>query len=141
MVGGTMESPIVTVLDIWETLVPCMWMLRIVHAQDVHNHPINDLYLAISFGVESNEFCELGVQQRRETRPKGVEEPVVSVIDDGMWYPKMDPHSFKEDLGCICHCDILLTGCDDDHLRQPINDHKHTVISLLGGRQARHLIH
>ena len=32
MVSGTMESPSVNVLDIWETLIPCMRMLRIVHA-------------------------------------------------------------------------------------------------------------
>jgi hypothetical protein len=32
MVGGTMESPIVTVLNIGERLVPCMRMLRVVHA-------------------------------------------------------------------------------------------------------------
>jgi hypothetical protein len=31
MASGTMESPIVTMLDIWETLVPCMGILRIVH--------------------------------------------------------------------------------------------------------------
>jgi hypothetical protein len=133
MAGGTMESPVVTVLDIGETLVPCTWMLRIVHAQDVHNHLIDDLCLAIGLGVESSGFCELGVQQRPETRPKGVEEPVVSVKDDGLWYPKVDPHSFEEELGSICRCDILLTGCEDGHLRKPINDHKHTVISFLGG--------
>jgi hypothetical protein len=102
MAGGTMESPVVTVLDIWETLVPCTGMLRIVHAQDVHNHPIDDLGLAIGLGVERSGFCELGVQQRPETRPKGVEEPVVSVRDDGLWYPKVDPNSFEEELGSIC---------------------------------------
>jgi hypothetical protein len=128
-----MQSHVVTMLDIWETIVPCTGMLRIVHAQDVHNHPIDDLCLAIGLGVESNGFCELGVQQRPETRPKGVEEPIVSVRDDGMWYPKVDPNSFEEELGSICHCDSLLTGCEDVHLRKPINDHKHAVISLLGG--------
>ena len=51
-----------------------------------------------------------------KTRPKHVEELVVSVEDDGLWYPKMDPHSFEEELGSIfCH-DILLAGCEDDHL-------------------------
>jgi hypothetical protein len=107
----------------------------------VHNHSIDDLCLAIGLGVESSGFCELGVQQRQETRPKGVEEPDVSVGDDGLWYPKVDPHSFKEELGSICCCDILLTGCEDGHLRKSINDHKNIVISLLGGRQARHVIH
>jgi hypothetical protein len=54
-----MESPVVTVLNIGETLIPCMWMLRVVHALDVHNHPIGDLCL----GVERSGFSELGVQQ------------------------------------------------------------------------------
>ena len=62
------------------------------------------------------DFCELGVQQRPKTRPKCVEEPVVSVGDDGMWYPKVDPNSFEEDLGSIFRCDILLIGCEDGHL-------------------------
>ena len=113
MVSGAMESPIVTMLSIWETLVPCTWMLRIVHAQDVHNHSIDDLCLAISLGLESSGFGELGVQQRPDTRLKGVEESVVSVRDDGLWYPKVDPHLFREKLRIICHCDILLKGCED----------------------------
>jgi hypothetical protein len=66
--------------------------------------------------VERSGFCELGVQQRLETRPKGVEEPVVSVGDDGLLYPKVNPNSFKEELGSICHCDILLTSYEDGHL-------------------------
>jgi hypothetical protein len=118
-----------------------MGMLRIVHAQDVHNHLIDDLGLAIGLGVERSGFCELGVQQRPETRPKGVEEPVVSVGDDGLWYPKVNPNSFEEELGSIYHCDILLTGCEDGHLRKPINDHKHTVISCAWWMKTRHVIH
>jgi hypothetical protein len=141
MASGTMESPIVTLLDIWETLVPCTGMLKIVHAQDVHNHLIEDLSLAIDLGVESSGFFELGVQQRPENRPKGVEEPIVSVGDDGLWYPKVDQNLFEEDIGSICHYDILLTCCEDGHLRKLINDHKHTIIFVLGGRQTKHVIH
>jgi hypothetical protein len=141
MAGGTMESPIVTVLDIRETLVPCTWMIRIVHMQDVHNHSIDEIFLSISLGVKSNGFCELSVQHRPETGPKGVEEPDVLVRDDGLWYPKVDPHSFKEDLGSIFFCDILLTDCENGHLRKPINDHKHVVISFLGGQKTRHVVH
>jgi hypothetical protein len=63
MVGGAMESPVVIVLNIGETLIPCMWMLRFVHARDVHNHLIDDLCLAVCLGVESSGFRELGVQQ------------------------------------------------------------------------------
>ena len=62
-----MESHVVTVLDIWETLVPCTGMLRILHVQDVHNHPIDKLSLAIGFGLESSGFCHLGVQKRPDT--------------------------------------------------------------------------
>jgi hypothetical protein len=63
MVGGAMESPIVIVLNIGEALIPCTWILRVVHARDVHNHLIEDLYLVISLGVESIGFSDLGVQQ------------------------------------------------------------------------------
>jgi hypothetical protein len=31
MVSGAMESHVVTVLNIGETLIPCMWMIRFVH--------------------------------------------------------------------------------------------------------------
>ena len=63
MVGGAMESSVVDVLNIGKTLIPCMWILRVVNAQDVHNHSIDDLCLAVSLGVESSVFSELGVQK------------------------------------------------------------------------------
>jgi hypothetical protein len=79
----------------------------------VHNHLIDKLGLAIGLGVERSGFCEIGVQQRPKTRPKGVEELVVSVGDDGLWYPKVNPNLFKEYLGSISHCESLLRGCED----------------------------
>jgi hypothetical protein len=57
-----MESPIVTMMNIEETLIPCTWMFRVVHAHDVPNHLIDDLCLAICLVVERNGFSELGVQ-------------------------------------------------------------------------------
>ena len=107
----------------------------------MHDHLIDDLGLAIFLRVEGSGFCELGVQQTPETRPKGVEEHVVSVGDDGLWYPKVYPHSFKEEIGSICRCDILITGCEDGHPQKPINDHKHAVISLLAEWKSRDVIH
>jgi hypothetical protein len=50
MVNGAMESHVVVVLNIRNTLIPCTWMLRVIHVQDVHNHPIDDLSLAIGLG-------------------------------------------------------------------------------------------
>jgi hypothetical protein len=43
--------------------MPCAWVLGIVHAQDMHYHPIDDLSLAICLGVEGSGIGELGVQQ------------------------------------------------------------------------------
>jgi hypothetical protein len=37
-------------------------VLRIVHVQDVHDHLIDDLDLAIHLWVEGSGFVELGVQ-------------------------------------------------------------------------------
>jgi hypothetical protein len=111
-----MERLIAAMLDIWETLVPCTGILRILHAQDVHNQLIDDLSLAIGLGVESGGFCELGVQHRPKTRPKGVEELAVLVRGDGLRYPKVEPNVFEEELDSLSRCDILLIGCEDGHL-------------------------
>jgi hypothetical protein len=141
MAGGTMEISIVTVLDIWETFIPWTCILGIIHAQDVHNHMIYDLCLAINLWVESSGLCELGVQKRPETRPKGAKEPAFLVRDDGLWYPKVDPHAFEEELSNICLYEIILTGCQDVHLQKSINEHKQTVISFLGGWKSIQVIH
>jgi hypothetical protein len=58
-----MESFVVTVLNIEETLIPCTWMLRVLHVKDVHNHMIDDLCLTIFLGVEISGFSEIGIQQ------------------------------------------------------------------------------
>ena len=50
-------------LNIGKTLIPCVGVLGIVHAQDMHDHLINDLDLAICLWVEGSGFGELGVQQ------------------------------------------------------------------------------
>jgi hypothetical protein len=47
MASGAMESPVVIVLIIGETRVPCMSMITFVHVQDVHNHQIDELSLVI----------------------------------------------------------------------------------------------
>jgi hypothetical protein len=65
----------------------------------------------------------------------------VPVVHDSMWYPKMDPHLFEEELGSIYRCDVLLAGYEYGHLQKPINYHKYVTIALLGGWKARHVIH
>ena len=61
VVGWAMEGPVIAVLYIEEALIPCVWMIWVVHAQNVYDHLVDDLYLAISLGMESCGICELGV--------------------------------------------------------------------------------
>jgi hypothetical protein len=62
MVGSAMYDSIVIVLNIGKTLIPCAWMLGIVHVQNMHDHLVDDLGLAICLGVEGLGFGKLGVQ-------------------------------------------------------------------------------
>ena len=48
---------------------------------------------------------------------------------------------FKEDLGSGLYYDALLAGNQNHHLRKAVNNHKNIVISSLGGREARHVVH
>jgi hypothetical protein len=59
-----MKGYVVTVLNIGENLIPCAWMFGVVHVQDMHDHSVDELYMAISLGdVGCDGFGELGVQQ------------------------------------------------------------------------------
>jgi hypothetical protein len=53
----------------------------------------------------------------------------------------MYPKSFKEELGSGLYCDSLLAGDHNHHLRKSINNHKNTVIYMLGGWEAQHVVH
>ena len=53
----------------------------------------------------------------------------------------MYPDSFNEELGIGLYCDSLLGGNQNHHLRKAIKNHKNKVISPLGGREARHVVH
>jgi hypothetical protein len=60
--SNTMYGFVVIVLNIGKTLTPCVWILGIVHVQDMHDHPVDGLDLEILLGVEGSGFCEVGVQ-------------------------------------------------------------------------------
>jgi hypothetical protein len=53
----------------------------------------------------------------------------------------MYPDSFKEDLGSGFCCDALIASNHNHHLIKAIDNYKNTVISLLGGREAQHVVH
>jgi hypothetical protein len=45
-----------------ENLIPCVRVLKIAHAHDMHDHLIYDLNFSICLGVEGHGFGELVVQ-------------------------------------------------------------------------------
>ena len=49
--------------------------------------------------------------------------------------------SFKEELGNGLCCDVLLASNQNIHIRKAIKNHKNTIISPLGGWEARHVVH
>jgi hypothetical protein len=57
-----MYGSVVIVLNIGNNLIPCVRILGIVHAQDMHDHPIDDFGLAICLGVEGPGFGKHRVQ-------------------------------------------------------------------------------
>jgi hypothetical protein len=58
-----MQGSVVAMMKIGDTLIPCARVLGIINAQDMYDHSIYDLGLAIYLGVEGRGFGELGVQQ------------------------------------------------------------------------------
>jgi hypothetical protein len=56
-----MYGSILTVLKIGKTLILGVWVLGIVHVQDGHDHPVDDLGLAICLGVEGSRIGNIGV--------------------------------------------------------------------------------
>jgi hypothetical protein len=63
MVVGAMDNHVVVLLNIGKTLIPSINILRFIHVQDVHNHLIDDLCLAIGLRIEGSGFSGLGFQQ------------------------------------------------------------------------------
>lgn len=53
----------------------------------------------------------------------------------------MNPKMLQEELSVGIDCDTLLAGCQNGHLRELINNHKYTVIPILGLRKTLHVIH
>jgi hypothetical protein len=49
-----------------------------------------------------------------------------------MWYSKAYPNTLKEDLGSGVGCDTFLASCQNDNLRESINNQKCILIYMLG---------
>jgi hypothetical protein len=63
LAGLAMEIFIIAMMNIEDTLIPCAWILGVVHVKDIHDHPLGNLYLAISLGVGFHGFGEIGVHE------------------------------------------------------------------------------
>lgn len=64
MSNGSVEGLVVAMLNIQKALIPCAWMLGVVHVQDMPDHPVDYLCLPVGLGVEGGQFGQLGVHQR-----------------------------------------------------------------------------
>ena len=53
----------------------------------------------------------------------------------------MYPCLFKEEFVNFLYCDILLSNCQYSHLIKFVHNHKYTVITMLGRRDAIHIVH
>jgi hypothetical protein len=109
-------------------------MFGIIHSWDMENHHIHFLYFSISMWVEGSWFGHIGFHHRPYDGLKGAQEPTFMIEDNSMWYPKMNPNTFEGDLNSGLGGDTLLVGCQDGHLRKPINDHNYTMITTFGRR-------
>lgn len=58
-----MESSIIVVLNIMESVITCACMLGVIHSQNVQDQHVDDVYLTIIVGVECNWFGDLGVKK------------------------------------------------------------------------------
>ena len=63
MANRVVKGSIVAMLNIWETLIPCSGMFRIVHLHDMHDHSIDHLSLSIDLRVEGSGLGEFGVHK------------------------------------------------------------------------------
>ena len=62
-----MESSVIAVLDIGEAFILCVCILQVVHAHNVYDHIVHDLYFAIVLVEESCGLSELGVKHPPKT--------------------------------------------------------------------------
>jgi hypothetical protein len=141
MDGGAMESPVVAMLNIGNTIIPCTWMLRVVHVQDVQNHLIDDVFLAVSLGVESSGLLSL-VSNNDQRLDQNVLRNLLSRSEMRVCgIPKWTHTCSKKRWVVSVACNSLLAGYEDGHVRKPINYHKYTIISLFGGLKAINVIY
>jgi hypothetical protein len=56
-----MYGSVAVVMNIGKNIIIGAGVLGIVHAQDVHDHPVDDLGLTIHLGVEGSGLGEIGV--------------------------------------------------------------------------------
>ena len=54
-----MEGSVIDMMYIGEDLIACVWILSVVHTQNVYDHLVDDLYLAISLGMEVVDLVSL----------------------------------------------------------------------------------
>jgi len=47
MANRVVEGSVIAMLNMWKEIIPCTWMLGIVHEWNMKNHHVDHLYLSI----------------------------------------------------------------------------------------------
>jgi hypothetical protein len=49
---------VVVVLNIRKAFIPCMWIIRVVHFEDMYNHHVNYFCLSMFWGMDDTQFVQ-----------------------------------------------------------------------------------
>jgi hypothetical protein len=53
----------------------------------------------------------------------------------------MNPNICKENFSSVLGCDTLFTRCQNGYLRELVDDHKNTIMTMFGGLKPSYVIH
>lgn len=74
-----MEASIISMLNIWNSFIACIYILGVVHSYDTHKHPIGHCYFSICLGMKSSPFGQFGIHQRPKAGLEVAKEHVIPI--------------------------------------------------------------
>jgi hypothetical protein len=98
----------------------------------MHSHPIDYLSLSISLGIEGVDFVNLVSIMEHRLDQKILMTLLYLLEITVFGNPKVNPNMLKEESSNALYCDVLLVGCQNCHLTKLINNHKKTILTMLG---------
>ena len=113
-------STIVTMLYVWETLIPCPTMLVVVHAKQLYYQAIYNFCLSVCLWMEGYRQRKSRVELLPKNLPKCADKYNIFVKNNGCRDAIVFPHMFKEELSNLLCCCGLLTWYEYSHLGKSV---------------------